>query len=102
MFRLSPIHTNDKLFTSLDWTYLDSRQTNVPKAFQLPVCMQNNLSFGYNISSRGALPANINYNFNQNDAMGWSVPSNFPIVLNRIDFTKIMLHTNQNTFQGKN
>ncbi|MEA5460823.1 TonB-dependent receptor [Arcicella sp. LKC2W] len=96
MFRVSPTYTNDKLYASLDWTYMGSRQANVPNAFKLPAYTQSNLSLGYNVSSKVSLQGNINNIFNQNGVMGWSAPGGFPAALNRDGFTKAMLEANPN------
>ncbi|PWK23832.1 TonB-dependent receptor-like protein [Arcicella aurantiaca] len=96
MFRLSPTYTADKLFASLEWTYMGARQANVPNAFKLPDYTQSNLTLGYTFTNQISLQANVNNVFNQNGVMGWSAPGGFPAALNRDGFTKAMLEANPN------
>lgn len=96
MLRLSPTYTSDKLFASIDWTYMGKRAANVPNAFYLPSFSQSNLNVGYNLTSKLQLQANINNIFNQNGVMSWSAPGGFPAALNRQGFSKAALDANPN------
>lgn len=96
MLRVSPTYTADKLYASIDWTYMGKRAANVPNAFYLPAFSQSNLNIGYNINTKLALQANINNIFNQNGVMSWSAPGGFPAALNRQGFTTANLEANPN------
>ena len=94
MLRVSPTYTSDKIYASIDWTYMGKRAANVPNAFYLPSFSQTNLNIGYNVTSKIQLQANINNVLNQNGVMSWSAPGGFPASLNRQGFTADQLAAN--------
>jgi len=78
----------------LNYTYLGSRQANVPNAFKLPAFGQADLSLGYAVSNNVRLQANVNNILNTYGVMGWSGPGGFPTALNRQGFTKDFISAN--------
>ncbi|MHA4738940.1 TonB-dependent receptor [Dyadobacter sp. MSC1_007] len=94
ILRISPTYTSDKLYGSIDWSYLGKRAGNVANVFYLPGFDQTNLNLGYNVSRKLQIQANINNVFNQNGIMGWSAPGGFPASLNTQGFTKAQLEGN--------
>ncbi|QHW00425.1 TonB-dependent receptor [Spirosoma endbachense] len=96
ILRISPTYTSDKLYGSIDWTYIGRRAGNVADVFYLPGFDQTNLNVGYNVSRKFQLQANVNNVFNQNGIMGWSAPGGFPASLNTQGFTKAQLEANPN------
>ncbi|WP_304236856.1 TonB-dependent receptor [Jiulongibacter sediminis] len=96
MLRLSPTYNSNKLYASVDWSYMGRRAANVPNAFYLPAFDQTNLNLGYNVSEKLQLQLNINNLFNQDGVMSWSAPGGFPAALNRQGFTSAQLEANPN------
>ncbi|HMQ47875.1 MAG TPA: TonB-dependent receptor [Saprospiraceae bacterium] len=96
ILRISPTYNSQKLYASLDWTYMGERAANVPNAFTLPAYNQTNLNLGYNVTPNFQVQANINNIFNQDGIMGWSAPGGFPAALDRQGFTSAQLEANPN------
>lgn len=96
ILRLSPTYNSNKVYVSLDWSYMGKRAANVPNAFYLPAFHQTNLNIGYNVTPKLQLQANINNIFNQDGVMSWSASGGFPAALNRQGFTKATLDGNKN------
>lgn len=96
ILRISPTYTSDKVYGSIDWSYMGRRAGNVANVFYLPGFDQTNLNLGYNISRRFQIQANVNNVFNQNGIMGWSAPGGFPASLNTQGFTKAQMEGNPN------
>ncbi|WP_375447594.1 TonB-dependent receptor [uncultured Fibrella sp.] len=94
MFGLTPNYTAGKFNAQLNYTYLGSRQANIPNAFQLPAFGQADLSLGYSVSPRLHLQGNINNLLNTYGVLGWSGPGGFPAALNRQGFTKDFVAAN--------
>jgi len=94
MFGIAPTYTLGKFNAMLNYTYLGSRQANVPNAFKLPAFGQADLSLGYAVSNNVRLQANINNILNTYGVMGWSGPGGFPAALNRQGFTKDFIAAN--------
>ncbi|WP_342085601.1 TonB-dependent receptor [Dyadobacter sp. OTU695] len=96
ILRISPTYTSDKIYGSIDWSYMGRRAGNVANVFYLPGFDQTNLNLGYNVSRRLQIQANVNNVFNQNGIMGWSAPGGFPASLNTQGFTKAQMEGNPN------
>ncbi len=96
IFRVTPSYATGKFYSSLDFSYMGKRAANVPNAFELPAYNETNLNFGYNLTSKIQLQANINNLFNQTAIMGWSAPGGFPAALDRQGFTAEDLAANPN------
>lgn len=96
ILRISPTYTSDKVYGSIDWSYMGRRAGNVANVFYLPGFDQTNLNLGYNVSRRLQIQANVNNVFNQNGIMGWSAPGGFPASLNTQGFTKAQMEGNPN------
>ncbi len=96
ILRISPTYTSDKIYGSIDWSYMGRRAGNVANVFYLPGFDQTNLNLGYNVSRRLQIQANVNNVFYQNGIMGWSAPGGFPASLNTQGFTKAQMEGNPN------
>ena len=94
MFGISPMYSSDKFYTILTYSYLGSRQANIPNAFKMPAFGQFDLSVGYDLSKKTRLQLNVNNVFNKYGVMGWSGPGGFPAALNRQGFTKEFIAAN--------
>ena len=96
MLRVAPTYNSDKIFASVEWSYMGKRAANVANAFYLPAFDQTNINLGYNVSKNLQIQANINNVFNQMGVMGWSAPGGFPAALDTQGFTKATKEANPN------
>lgn len=96
MFGITPSYTAGKFNALLNYTYLGSRQANIPNAFKLPAFGQADLSLGYGVTPKLYLQGNINNLLNTYGVLGWSGPGGFPAALNRQGFTKDFVAANPN------
>ncbi|MES2519247.1 MAG: TonB-dependent receptor [Bacteroidota bacterium] len=96
MIRITPTYSNDKIFASVEWSYMGSRAANVANAFYLPSFDQTNINLGYNVTKNVQIQGNINNIFNQIGIMGWSAPGGFPAALDTQGFTKATKEANPN------
>jgi iron complex outermembrane receptor protein len=96
IFNVSPSYNLNKFYSSLNISYMGSRQANVPNAFKLPAFTTLDLTFGYDFSKKFGLQANINNLLNTYGVMGWSGPGGFPAALDRQGFSKAYIDANPN------
>jgi outer membrane receptor protein involved in Fe transport len=96
IFNISPSYNFKKFYSSLNISYMGSRQANVQNAFQMPAFTTLDLSFGYDFNTKFGLQANVNNLLNTYGVMGWSGPGGFPAALNRQGFSKAYVEANPN------
>lgn len=96
IFNVSPSYNLNKFYTSLNLSYMGSRQANVHNAFKMPAFTTLDLNLGYDFNKKFGLQANFNNILNTYGVMGWSGPGGFPIALNRQGFTKAFVEANPN------
>jgi outer membrane receptor protein involved in Fe transport len=96
MINITPTYSINKFYASLVCQYIGARPANIPNAFNLSGYYNFDLNFGYDITPRIALNANINNVFNSLGVMNWGAPGGFPAVYNTSDFTKEKMEAQKN------
>lgn len=96
IFNINPSYNLNKFYSSLNVSYMGSRQANVHNAFKMPAFTTLDLTMGYDFNKKFGLQANVNNILNTYGVMGWSGPGGFPAALNRQGFTKAFVEANPN------
>ncbi|MBP6181072.1 TonB-dependent receptor [Flavobacterium sp.] len=96
IFNINPSYNLNKFYSSLNVSYMGSRQANVHNAFKMPAFTTLDMTFGYDFNKKFGLQANVNNILNTYGVMGWSGPGGFPAALNRQGFTKAYVEANPN------
>ncbi|WP_348811816.1 TonB-dependent receptor [Flavobacterium maritimum] len=96
IFNVTPTYNLNKFYSSLNISYMGSRQANVQNAFKLPAFTTVDLSMGYDFNKKFGIQANVNNIFNTYGVMGWSGTGGFPAALDRQSVTKEFVAANPN------
>jgi outer membrane receptor protein involved in Fe transport len=96
IFNVSPSYNLNKFYSSLNISYMGSRQANVQNAFKLPAFTTLDLAMGYDFNKKFGIQANVNNLLNTYGVMGWSGPGGFPAALDRQGFSKAYVEANPN------
>lgn len=96
IFNVSPSYNLNKFYSSLNISYMGSRQANVQNAFKMPAFTTLDLTMGYDFNKKFGIQANVNNLLNTYGVMGWSGPGGFPAALNRQGFSKAFVEANPN------